>query len=140
MVGQPGTQTAAATPGMSEQEKYLAANANIIQANTKPTPAGGTVPNGTAVVAATTPPVDQAAKDKAAADARTAAAATDPRRTDTQTAAAPTTPATNPITEVIASLNTSLAQLTMLQGRAVSIAEQQLRATNGLSRDAYKAV
>ena len=60
-----------------------------------------------------------------------------PRGSPTQTAAAP---ATNPITEVIASLNTSLAQLTMLQGRAVSIAEQQLRATNGLSRDAYKAV
>ena len=55
----------------------------------------------------------------------------------TQTAAAP---ATNPITEVIASLNTSLAQLTMMQGRAVAIAEQQLRATQGLSRDAYKAV
>ena len=140
MTGQPGTQTAAVKPGMSEQEKYLAANANIIQANTKPTPAGGTVPNGTAVVAATTPPVDQAAKDKAAADARTAAAATDPRRTDTQTAAAPTTPATNPITEVIASLNTSLAQLTMMQGKAIAIAEQQLRATNGLSRDAYKSV
>jgi hypothetical protein len=103
----------------------------------KPTPTSGTVPNGSGVVAATTTPADQAAKDKVAADARAAAAATDPRRNDTQTA---TTPATNSITEVIASLNTSLAQLTMMQGRAISIAEQQLRATNGLSRDAYKAV
>jgi predicted chitinase len=104
----------------------------------KPTPPGATVPNGTAVVAATTQPTtqvasaDQAAKDKADKDKAQAE-----KDKAAQTASAPVT---NPMSEVIASLNTSLAQLTMLQARAVSIAEQQLRATSGLSRDAYKAV
>jgi len=109
---------------------------NAQTAGVKPTTPGGTVPNGAGAVAATTSTtpvttqtasVDKAAAEKAAAE----------KAAQTQTASAP---ATNPITEVIASLNTSLTQLTMLQARAVSIAEQQLRATNGLSRDAYKAV
>ena len=115
-----------------------AGKAPTVQTAAKPTTPGGTVPNGTGVVAATTSTtpvtttqtasVDKAAADKAAADKAA------------QTQLASTTPATNPITEVIASLNTSLAQLTMMQGKAIAIAEQQLRATNGLSRDAYKSV
>lgn len=108
-------------------------------ASAKPTPVGGTAPTGQRTSlwsrltssTADTPP-DQAAKDKAEKDKAQAE--------KDKANQAPSTPATNPITDVITSLNTSLTQLTMLQARAVSIAEQQLRATNGLSRDAYKAV
>ena len=104
-----------------------------------PTP-GATVPNGASAVAATAGMSEQdklLAQNKSKLSPEQQALVDAKSTQPTQTAAAP---ATNPITEVIASLNTSLAQLTMLQGRAVSIAEQQLRATNGLSRDAYKAV
>jgi hypothetical protein len=126
----PGTAVATAAEKDKDKTTQTAA--------AKPTTAGGTVPNGQAAVAATTQPAtqvasaDQAAKDKADKDK---AQAEKDKAAQTQTAAA-----TNPMAEVIANLNTSLAQLTMLQARAVSIAEQQLRATNGLSRDAYKAV
>ena len=103
-------------------------------AEAKPTPVGNTVPNGQNTslwsrLTSSTPaaPTDQAAKDQAAKGK--------PGETAMAQAAA-----TNPITEVIANLNTNIAQLTQLQARANAIAEQQLRATNGLSRDAYKAV
>ena len=98
-------------------------------------PAGGTVPNGTAVVAATTKPTATTTAASTTSTTTTQTAAADKAAQSTTTAVA-----TNPMAEVIASLNTSLAQLTTLQAKAVSIAEQQLRATNGLSRDAYKAV
>ena len=106
----------------------------------KPTTPGATVPNGASAVAATAGMSEQdklLAQNKSKLSLEQQALVDAKSIQPTQTA---TSPATNPITEVIASLNTSLAQLTMMQGKAVAIAEQQLRATQGLSRDAYKAV
>jgi hypothetical protein len=137
----PGTAVASAA-GKDKKaggEAVTAPGTAVASAAGKDKKPGGTVPNGQSAVAATTTQpttqvasADQAAKDKADKDK---AQADKDKAAQTQTAAA-----TNPMSEVIASLNTSLGQLTMLQAKAVSIAEQQLRATNGLSRDAYKAV
>jgi hypothetical protein len=121
----------------SSQIAAIAGSPSTAVAGMKPTAPGVTVPaSSAAVVAATTTPTTTSTQTASADQAAKAKAEKD-KAAQTQTAAAP---AGNSITEVIASLNTNIAQLTMLQARAVSIAEQQLRATNGLSRDAYKAV
>ena len=131
---------------MNKVNKYAASSqiasiagapASTTVAGVKPTTPGVTVPaSSSAVVAATTKPVTTSTQT-AAVDQATADKAAKEKATQTQTAAVP---AGNSIGEIIASLNSNIAALAMLQGRAVSIAEQQLKATQSLSRDAYKAV
>jgi hypothetical protein len=122
----------------SGQIAAIAGAPSTAVAGVKPTTAGGTAPTGTAAVAASMSEQDKfLAMNKSKLSQEQQAMVDTKTNQPTQTAAAP---AGNSITEIIASLNTNIAQLTMLQARAVSIAEQQLRATNGLSRDAYKAV
>lgn len=145
-----------ATPQLSQQEKFLAENRSKLSAEqqaqldaktktdtataaAKPTSPRVTVPaSSSAVVAATTAPsATVAAVDTVAAEKDAKEKDAKEKATQTQTA---TPPAGTTMQDVIASLNTNIALLTQLQAKAVSIAEQQLRATNSLSRDAYKAV
>ena len=99
----------------------------------KPAATGGTAPTGAQVqvAAVAQTPEQKAAAEKAAAEKAAA------EKAKTEVAAAPTqVPQANPVEE----LNTILVTIAQLQRRAVSIAEQQLKALRGLSKDAYTAV
>lgn len=98
---------------------------------------GGTAPTGATAAASA---VAQTPEQKAAAIAAEKAAAEKTAAEKSKTTPTPTAPAQVDVATLVDNLNTSIAMLVQLQAKAVQIADQQLRATKGLSKDAYTAV
>lgn len=119
-----GTAVAGATPTTTTGAPKTAAT-------------GGTAPTG-AVASASA--VAQTPEQKAAAVAAEKAAAEKAAADKSKTTPTPTVPAQVDVATLVDNLNTSIAMLVQLQAKAVQIADQQLRATKGLSKDAYTAV
>jgi len=131
MLGMPATtQTATAQPTPP-------ATTQTATAQPKPPAPAQTTPTSATVVAATAPPATTAQQTNTDKTEQERLAAEQSARQ--ASANAPQT-AQDPMAVLIADLNSTMAAVARLQGQAVSIAEQQLRATKGLSRDAYTAV
>jgi predicted chitinase len=129
IAGAPAT-TQTAAPATTQ----TAASVNAVP---KSVTADRTAPTGAQVQVATATKAQEqkTAADKAAADKKkteeeTKTTAENKQASETQ----------DPMAVLLADLNTTMVAIARLQGQAVAIAEQQLRATKGMSRDAYTAI
>jgi predicted chitinase len=122
---------------LEAESKTATQTAASVNAVPKSVTADRTAPTGAQVQVATATKAQEqkTAADKAAADKKkteeeTKTTAENKQASETQ----------DPMAVLLADLNTTMVAIARLQGQAVAIAEQQLRATKGMSRDAYTAI